>query len=171
METKGEWNALSQEDAMIMALTSLIESKSKSSSKSNSKEKKGNSNLTDEEKIKAREAKIPDWKKKAPDANEPKSKVVDGRTYYWCTKCREGKGMWAMHEKHDSNFQAGKSGNQTANKDDKPENKKKVTFSAVEDKSDDKTKPEITVKEDLLKNAKAYLSQFSDFQKGGTQGS
>ena len=76
-----------------------------------------------------------------------------------------------MHEKHDANFQPGRSGNQSNTKDTKPEEKKKVTFSAVEDKPTDKDNPEIKVKDNLLKNTKVYLAQFSDFQKGGTQGS
>ena len=81
--------------------------------------------------------------------------------------------MWALHktEQHTSGYKP------------KP---KKVSFQAdttSEDNSnatsgdhkDDKPKPttnqpSISVKKELLTNAKAYLAQFSDFQQGGTQG-
>ena len=178
METKGEWNALSQEDAMIMALTSMIENKNifKSQPKATNTprpQEKSNrdsqGNISAEERAKLREAKIPDWKKLEPGPNDPKSKEVNGRRYHWCTKCRNGKGMWDMHEKHDDSFQSGKTSSQgilkNATSNQKPiEEKRKVTFNAVEEKDDDNSRTEITVNESLFKNEKSYLAQFTDFQ-------
>lgn len=136
METKGEWNVVSQEDAMIMALTSMIENKTIGGSKSNNREKGNPSNLSKEERAKLRDSKISDWKKKAPADGEPQSQVVDKRTYYWYMKYREGKGMWTMHEKHDDNFQSGKNTNSgvlkhSTAKDTTSNDKRKVTFNTV----------------------------------------
>ena len=81
--------------------------------------------------------------------------------------------MWALHktEQHTSNY--------------KPK-AKKVSFQADAtsedtpdttsgDNKDDKpttgpSQPSVSVKKELLTNAKAYLAQFSDFQQGGTHG-
>ena len=84
--------------------------------------------------------------------------------------------MWAMHEKHDENFQSGKSTNSgvlkgSTTKEATSNDKRKVTFNTVEDKDKSDSDPEIKVNDELLKNAKAYLAKFTDFQKGGTQGS
>ena len=161
---------------MIMTLTSLIGSKPVSipkatySSKTHDKSRKDNQgNLSAEERARLKEAKIPDWKKKSPEANESKSKLVEGRKYYWCTKCRNGKGMWAMHEKHDDSFQPNRSGTQGILKDSTAatpaaEGKRKVTFTSVEQNDDSKSTPELKVKDELLNNAKSFLAQFSDFQ-------
>ena len=91
METKGEWNAVSQEDAMIMALTSLVEGKSNSNPESTvGKTNAATTELSSKKKAKLKDSKIPDWKKKPPGEDKPKSMIVDGRTYYWCPKCRNG---------------------------------------------------------------------------------
>jgi hypothetical protein len=188
MEAKGEWNVMSQEDTMVMALVGLIEKSNNNgkqrngkSTKSNKAEKdkgKGEKSdkdskkpLTSEEKAKLKESKIPDWKKEAPKDGEATSKEVQSRTYHWCKKCRNGKGMWAMHDKHDDNLQPS---NKSKVKDGKSNTsskssseKKKVSFNASTEADDS---PEIRVRDDLLKNAKSYLAQFTDFQKGGTQG-
>ena len=39
----------------------------------------------------------PEWKTTAPK-NDKKLMECEGRTYFWCTKCRNGKGLWAMHK-------------------------------------------------------------------------
>jgi hypothetical protein len=185
MVTDNEWNVMSPEDTMVMALVNLIDANdknnSKNDSKNNSKNDKGRAdskkdNLSSEEKQKRYEDRIPAWKKVAPKDEEPTTMTKDGKTYFWCTKCRNGKGLWALHttEQHSSNYH--------------DKEKKKVAFQAeVADipsssdsnektdqsssKSSSSTKqPSIQVKKELLTNAKAYLAQFSDFQKGGTQG-
>jgi hypothetical protein len=180
MKTDQEWNIMSPEDTMVMALVNMIEDSKPSTTgngKSNKEKKKSNDNdatdtaatdkkpLTDEEKAKRKESKIPDWKKVAPKEGESNSIEKDGRTYFWCTKCRDGKGMWALHstEQHTSNFKFPSSPNRSGR------DKKKVTFEAT---SQDATEPSIQVKKNLLNNVKAYLSQFNseqDFQSGGSQ--
>jgi hypothetical protein len=187
MTTDNEWNIMSPEDAMVMALVNIIDSKdskdSKASkdtkgSKNENKDSKGNRNqnkssdeLTPEERQKRYDDRIPDWKKVPPKDDEPQSMIKDGKEYFYCKKCRNGKGMWALHktEQHTSNYQQSRT--------------KKVAFQADTSESppssDDKettttkssaSKPSISVKKELLTNAKAYLAQFSDFQEGGMQG-
>ena len=168
METDNEWNVMSPEDTMVMALVNMLDKKDTDTSKNKDKAKK--EDLTPEEKQKRYEDRIPAWKKVAPKEDEAKEMTKDSKDYFWCTKCRNEKGLWALHktEQHTSNFQ---------HKD-----KKKVAFqtetSEKSSSSDSKAKensssvkqPSITVKKELLTNAKAYLAQFSDFQEGGTQG-
>ena len=95
--------------------------------------------------------------------------------FYWCAKCKDRYGMCAMHQQHDDNFKITQrkiSMDSSSNATNK--NTKKVSFnvSGESDKedSDGNEAPQITVRDDLLHNAKTYLSQFSDFRKGGTQG-
>jgi hypothetical protein len=87
----------------------------------------------------------------------------DGKTYYWCGKCRGGKGLWALHKEsdHRDNFQF---------KSKEKKDAKQVSFSTDTKQSDDE--PAISVSKNLLSNAKAYLAQFnsSDFQDGGASG-
>lgn len=52
------------------------------------------------------------WKTVRDNPNEW-TKTVGGKTYYWCTKCNGGKGMWALlhgdqhpSEKHNDDFQS-----------------------------------------------------------------
>ena len=174
MKTDNEWNIMSPEDAMVMALVNVLETKTKKEksnlSKSNQKSDKPNENkpaLSDEEKFKRKDAKIPDWKKVQPKEGDSKTKVVDEKTYYWCTKCRNGQGMWAMHKEHSTDFKYGQSKKTNDNKETK-----KVTFAAEkvsEEDSTDNTEPAIQVNKSLLMNAKAYLAQFQDFPEGGSE--
>ena len=61
METKGEWNAVSQEDAMIMALTSLVEGKSNSNPESTvGKTNAATTELSSQEKARLNDSKILD---------------------------------------------------------------------------------------------------------------
>jgi hypothetical protein len=177
MKEENKWNAVSPEEKMIIALASVLDSQIKSATdtKKKSNETKPNANdkadkeLTPEEKAKLKESRIPAWKKVAPKDGEPTQKEVDGRTYYWCTKCRDGKGMWALHKTHDTNFNP-----RSSKKDDK----KSVSFSdnTKDSNNNDATKtnessePSIKVNKELLKNARAYLARCKDFQEGGTQG-
>ena len=68
--------------------------------------------------------------------------------------------MWALHKTHDKNWKPPLKSNSDSTKGN-------VSF-AADTKSNDG--PKIQVKKDILKNAKAYLDQYQDFQKGGTQG-
>jgi hypothetical protein len=84
--------------------------------------------------------------------------VENGKTYHWCTKCRNGKGLWALHKEseHKDFCKKSKGG-------------KEVSFSA--DTKSDNGEPAIQVNKQLLTNAKAYLAQFnSDFCEGGPSG-
>jgi hypothetical protein len=109
--------------------------------------------LSQEEKQRLKETRIPDWKKVAPKEDEPTQKVVEGRTYYWCKHCRQGKGMWALHKVHDFNFKP--NGSKLGNKEDKSP---KVSFSTDTKKDDGNTEPSIKVNKELLNNAKSYLA-------------
>jgi hypothetical protein len=173
MEADGEWNKMSPEDAMVMAFVTMMDSEKPSSS--TTKDTSKDQDLTPEERQKKYEDRIPDWKKIAPKGDEPTTITKNGKTYHWCTKCRNGKGMWALHttEEHRGHSKSN-SGDQT---------KKKVSFKSdvstdttkSDANSDSKStptssKPSIQVKKDLLQNAKAYLAQFQDFPEGGAQG-
>ena len=169
MRTDKEWNVMSAEDAMVMALVNALDSTTKS------KDSPLKSNTDKEKKKRVRgDSRIPEWKKKAPEKGEPKEKVVDGKTYYWCTECRNGKGMWALHKVHDSNYRKRAAPDDTPPTNEskgsaKPSPNKKVAFSTDTKQEDG---PKIQVKKDLIDNARAYLAQYdnSDFSNGGMQG-
>ena len=78
--------------------------------------------------------------------------------------------MWALHEKHDDSFKANQRKTAGTVASGKPE-PKKVSFNAIQDETeaatDDNGEVQIRVKDDLLHNAKSYLSTYSNFQKGG----
>ena len=181
MKNDNIWNVASPEDAMIMALLTTLEKKGDSSNKSTGgsrqREKTQDadwSTLTDEEKQKRRESKIPAWKKVTPKDGEATTKEKDGRTYHWCKLCRQGKGMWAMHTEHKDDFKKERKQQQDASD---ASNEKKVSFAAETETKDKETeendkddgKPKAKVKKALLDNARAYLAQFEgqDFQMGG----
>ncbi len=170
MRADSQWNVMAPEDAMLLALVNgLTESSDKSQKTKNKKKKTDKTKDSKKDKDddpKKKRNNIPAWKLVKPKSGEPTKKVVDGKTYYFCTKCREGDGMWALHETHDDSF-VSKSKKSDSKKDEKDKHKK-VAFS-TDTKSDDG--PAVQVKKSLLKNAKAYLAQFEDFGKGGTQGS
>jgi len=62
---------------------------------------------TSEEKQKRYDDSIPAWKKLPPKDGEPQSMINNGKEFFYCKKCRNGKGMWALHkiEQHTSNYQ------------------------------------------------------------------
>ena len=107
MKEDSEWNVVSAEDTMIMALVSTLEktvnkkitkpTKSKSTNKDDDKDKNSNTELSAEERAKRRDAKIPEWKKKAPTSDEEKTITKDSKTYHYCKKCRNGESLWALH--------------------------------------------------------------------------
>jgi hypothetical protein len=156
---------------MIMALVSTLEqstsSKKKKKNQEDKSEKKSDDNslkakekLSDAEKWKKKDAKIPDWKKKAPAPSASKTMEKDGKTYYWCWKCRgAGKGLWALHKESDH-----KDDFKFESKEEK--DMKQLSFSTDTKQSD--AEPAISVSKNLLSNAKAYLAQFNhqDFQNG-----
>jgi hypothetical protein len=184
MKEDKKWNVASPEEQMIMALVSVLDSQSKSDNKkpkhTETESKKATETTSDkadkeplskEEKAKLKESRIPAWKKQSPKDDEPTEKEVDGRTYYWCTKCRDGKGMWALHKVHNNNFnsrskkQTEKSVRFSNNTKDNSATQNTNTESDSGDESD--SSPSIKVNKALLKNARAYLAQFTDFQTGG----
>ena len=171
MEIKNTWNAMSQEDAMIMSLVGYLEQsqdaskKSGSSSNGNSSSKESNGNNSKPKNSYV----VPEWKKEAPKAGEPKEKMVGNRKFYWCVKCRNGQGMWAMHQVHNDDFKVLKRQATSDKNISDQKTSKKVSFNVSEDKGEDNNL-QIKVKDDLLNNAKAYMSQFMDFQEGGVRG-
>ena len=108
-----------------------------------------------------KESRIADWKKQSPKSGDSKSKEVDGRTYHFCSKCREGEGMWVLHKEadHKDNFKQVARPKSAKSKSDKKKSDKKP-----ESGSD----PAIQVNKQLLDNAKSYLASLgSDFTQGG----
>jgi hypothetical protein len=171
MVTDNEWNVMSPEDAMVMALVNIIDAKKEQPTK----RQKNNptEELSSEEKQKRYEDRLPAWKKVEPKDGESMSMTKDSKEYFWCKKCRNGKGMWALHktEQHTSGYKP-KPKKVSFQADAKSEDTPDTTSG---DNKDNKPKtgpsqPSISVKKELLTNAKAYLAQFSDFQQGGTQG-
>ena len=80
--------------------------------------------------------------------------------------------MWARHKEqdHKENFQ--KEANEKSNNKTKSTSKK-VSFASVKDdeqNDNNSDQIEIKVKEELLHNAKSFLSQYTDFQTGGARG-
>ena len=94
--------------------------------------------------------------------------MVGDRKFYWCTKCRDGQGMWAMHKVHNDNFKLLQRQAQADKNVSDEVTAKKVSFN-VSENMDEENDLQIQVKEDLLNNAKAYMSQFLDFQEGGVR--
>ena len=180
MKEDNEWNVVSQEDAMIMALVNSLENQVKKkkpgNKRSNSRQKervKDDESSKDNEDKEKKKWTTPEWKLQKPKPGEAQEKVVNGRTYYFCPKCNKGNGMWTLHKPsdHKDNWKLSKSDKQD---DDK---KKTVSFSAEtkggqdnDSSDDDSTGPSIEVHKSLLDNAKSYLAQLQNFQEGGTQG-
>ena len=180
MEADSEWNKMSAEDAIVMALVTMMDDPKQS--KSGQSHSKPDEHLTPEERLKRYEARIPEWKKQAPAEGEPDSIKKNEKTYNWCKKCRNGKGMWALHktEEHKGKVYKDQS-NTTADKSSKKVSFKTETSNENDSSNSDSSKapaskedkpsgPSIQVKKDLINNAKAYLAQFQDFHKGGAQG-
>ena len=170
---------MSQEDIMLMSVVSMLESKKAKEKCSNSSKSASAMVVTNGEKQnetstsnKSKRKEIPEWKKQPPAEGEPKEKMVNNCQYNWCAKCRAGQGMWAMHkeQEHQDNFKTIKRQIQEIHPKANG-NGKKVTFNVTKnaDTDDDNANVQIKVKDELLNNAKSYLSQFTDFPKGGTQ--
>ena len=164
---------------MVMALVTMMDNTKHS--KIGQSHTKQDENLTPEKHLKQYEARIPEWKKQAPAKGESDSVKKNNKTYHWCKKCHNIKGMWALHKtkehkgkvyKDQSNTTVDKSSKkvsfqaETSNNSSKSKIDSKPSFS----KDDKPSGPSIQVKKDLINNAKAYLAQFQDFHKGGAQG-
>ena len=180
MEVKNEWNVMSQEDAMIMALAGMLEQNVKQENRKTKGKRSGqnkNNVETKDDKNEDPNTKkpwpVPAWKKVAPKDGEPKEKEANGKKYYWCSKCNEGEGMWVLHKEENHRGPRVQKDTNIKSNDKTKSAVKKVSFASVKDdeQSDDNPdKLEIKVKEDLLNNAKSFLSQYTDFQTGGAQG-
>ena len=136
MEIKNTWNAMLQEDAMIMSLVGYLEQakdapkKSGSSSNGNSSSKESNGNNSKPKNSYV----VPEWKKEAPKAGEPKEKMVGNRKFYWCVKCRNSQGMWAMHQVHNDHFKVLKRQATSDKNISDQKTSKKVSFNVSEDR-------------------------------------
>lgn len=168
MRTDGEWNVMSPRDAMVMALVNMVENRSsKGSNKDRNKsgqpkDKASDGNDSDgdskpppsnDKSKRRRERKVPEWKMQAPSKGESLTQERDGRKYHWCSKCRDGKGMWAMHEEKDH-----KDGYSRRTQNKASDDKSKASSSDGKGDSD----PTVKVNQKLLSNAKYYLAQFED---------
>ena len=119
-----------------------------------------------------KEAKYPSWKREAPKDDEPTSKEVDGKTFHWCTKCRNNEDLWALHKAvdHNDNYVRPSLRDQKSSKASIKLNdvSKKVSFSSTKKQSDGNKKgPAIKASKNLLNSTKSYLAQFSDFREAG----
>ena len=106
----------------------------------------------------------------APKPDDPNTKEVDGRTYYFCKKCRQGEGLWALHKEEEHKGRSNKrtttvSFTSDTKKDDGPSQSKEDA--SKESTSSAAPKPALKVSKDLISNAKSYLAHFEDFPKGG----
>ena len=72
-----------------------------------------------------------------------------------------------------SSYQVRIQGKKESISSDKTPAEKIVTFSPLQEKENTEYKPEpqLKVKDEPLRDAKAYLAQYSDFRQGGMQGS
>jgi hypothetical protein len=94
---KGLWEASSPEQEQIIALTAAVTSlKSKLArfTKTKAVDSKKDKSTKSTGGGGSQNTGTFAWKDVAPKANEPTSKVVKGRTYYWCTHHRNP--MWAF---------------------------------------------------------------------------
>jgi hypothetical protein len=179
MKADNKWNVMSAEDAMVISLVNALEAVTKTerhtkkktsneSEKDKSKQSDKNDKETDK---KRREDHIPEWKKISPKEGEPITKEVHGKTYHWCSKYRDSKGPWALHKEEE---------HRTLTKSDNDSKsssvRKNVSFIAAvtgegdnDNQSTSSEDPKIQVNPSILKNAKAYLAKFQDFQQGGSQ--
>ena len=119
-----KWGALSEERQAIIAmkaeLSQLKDGKLKVDT--SKKQKKGKKN-DDKSKDKAgkgakkekKKHKETDWKLKGPKPGEPKTKVVNGKTYNWCPYHNDNKGKWVIHKVSECTFNPQNATNAQAN--------------------------------------------------------
>ena len=119
MENDQKWNKISASDAQILALTSLLLSKSDDASNSNRRKRnnKKKSDDTSSPPPASPSAKdkptfvYPEWRTTAPADGEDTTKEVDGKTYHWCSKDhgRTKGGLWGNHKEEDHKAPRGSS--------------------------------------------------------------
>ena len=113
---KGLWNEPSEEQNKIIALqTQVNQLKRKNKSGSNNSNTNNNTGGGGNSPTRKKKKK-PDWCFKAPGANDPKEKSVNGKTWWWCPNHKE----WCRHKPEDckgicSNKPSGNNQNQGGN--------------------------------------------------------
>ena len=156
-----------------MTLLSHIESQTTSNSTSNSKKKKKTKDSKDDSEAEStmdkdsskadkekKDGNYPAWKTKAPTDGESKVITRGDKKFYWCTKCRQGKGLWSRHSEEDH-----KSDYRPTFNNSRPSSRQSTNENSNNSTGND---PSIQVQKDLLNNAKAFLASRQDFQAGGT---
>jgi hypothetical protein len=97
LKMKGLWETPSPEQEKIIALTAAVSSlKSRSTKDTNPKGTNGKREPTQSGKTPGKDGGIFAWKGVAPKEGEPKSKVVKGKTYHWCT--HHASPLWSLHK-------------------------------------------------------------------------
>ena len=103
----GVWLEPTEAEKQVIALTAQVEAQQKqlmqvqkagnsASGKKTTKSNKGKSanSKGNKKSGKSGQPNYPEWKKKAPTGNDPHTKVVEGKTYYWCTHHT----LWTAHK-------------------------------------------------------------------------
>lgn len=103
-----QWNAPSPEEEKILALEAKLQQLSSNRKATNAKNNTRNSSNNKQTRNNNRNNPRPEWMTVAPKDNEPKEKVVDGSTFYWCEKHN----AWGKHKTVDCRqTNIGKKGN------------------------------------------------------------
>jgi len=102
------WSKPSAQGEHIIALQAKIgklESslKQKTAAKKDDAKSKEGKGKKGKNKAKKGERKVEPWKLIAPTANQPKTKTVNGKKYYWCLYHNNNKGQWVVHNPNDPN--------------------------------------------------------------------
>jgi hypothetical protein len=98
LKMKGLWETPSPEQEQIIGLTATVSSlslKAKSTRETSSKRTNGKKERTQAGKTPRKDGGSFAWKRVAPKEGEPKTKVVRGKTYHWCT--HHGSPLWSLH--------------------------------------------------------------------------
>ena len=114
----GDWKAPTQNDRKLIALEATIaglsKNKNKNKDKNGNKEQGGN-------KLERKRFEKPKWMLVAPKQGKPRTKTMDTKEYWWCTKHLS----WVRHKPHECLLNGGKkAGNQGSNKKDTNKEKK-----------------------------------------------
>jgi hypothetical protein len=88
LKQQGRWNTATEQDEKIIALQAKIQALEET--------RKRTKKIVNTPKSPTRARDFPDWVYVAPKPNEPETKVVDGKTYYWCNNHRK----WSLNPKH-----------------------------------------------------------------------
>ena len=109
--TSGEYATSDPKDAQILALQTQVHNLEDTVNKKRPNKDKGpNGRGDDVKKRKGRES----WQLVAPKSGDPTSKVVNGRTFHWCSKPHghDAVPLWGVHEpsKHKDTFKRQKTG-------------------------------------------------------------